>query len=238
MEYKYKKIAENIRAKIKNGQYKAGDLIPDQSQIAKEFNTTRSTVHKALDLLVIEGMIYSKRGAGTFVRKDFNLDTKYKSVSALEKPLGATYTHQDNKITSKVLSYSARLPTDDETKKLIINSDIPVYDIQRVRYMDGKIFAYEHTIMPTTIASINKEVLEHSIYDHLKNLGLNIEGSHRIVKADRANKIDLETGIAKDKIDPVLVIMQLSYLDDGQPFELSESRFPFENSELIADITL
>lgn len=238
MEYKYKKIAENIRAKIKDGQYKAGDLIPDQSQIAKEFNTTRSTVHKALDLLVIEGMIYSKRGAGTFVRKDFNLDTKYKSVSALEKPLGATYTHQDNKITSKVLSYSARLPTDDETKKLIINSDIPVYDIQRVRYMDGKIFAYEHTIMPTTIASINKEVLEHSIYDHLKNLGLNIEGSHRIVKADRANKIDLETGIAKDKIDPVLVIMQLSYLDDGQPFELSESRFPFENSELIADITL
>lgn len=67
---------------------------------------------------------------------------------------------------------------------------------------------------------------------------MNIEGSHRIVKADRADKTDLETGIAKDKVDPVLVIIQLSYLDDGQPFELSESRFPFENSELIADITL
>lgn len=238
MEYKYKKIAENIKSKIKNGQYKAGDIIPDQSQIAKDFNTTRSTVHKALNLLVIEGMIYSKRGAGTFVRKDFNLDTKYKSVSALEKPLGATYTHQANKVTSKILSYSARLPTREETEKLIIESDVPVYDIQRIRYMDGKIFAYEHTIMPTTIASINEDVLEHSIYDHLKNLGLNIEGSHRIVKADRANKTDLETGIAKDKVDPILVILQLSYLDDGQPFELSESRFPFENSELIADITL
>lgn len=238
MEYKYKKIAENIKSKIKNGQYKAGDILPDQSQIAKDFNTTRSTVHKALNLLVVEGMIYSKRGAGTFVRKDFNLDTKYKSVSALEKPLGATYTHQSNKVTSKILSYTARLPTKEETEKLIIESDAPVYDIRRIRYMDGKIFAYEHTIMPTAIAPINEDVLEHSIYDHLKNLGLNIEGSHRIVKADRADKTDLETGIAKDKVDPVLVIIQLSYLDDGQPFELSESRFPFKNSELVADITL
>lgn len=240
MAYKYKAVADEIRQQIKTGKYSPGELMPDQNQIARDFGTTRVTIHKALQLLMIEGMIYSKRGSGTYVRKDYNNNENgdFGKVSPIDKPLGTTYTNQGKKVTSKVLELSARIPTKAESDKLIIQSTEPVYVIRRIRYVNGEIFAYEHTIMPTSITTITRKDLEGSVYAHLQETGLRIEGSHRIVQADAANGVDLETGIAQKLGEPVLVINQLSYLDDGQPFELSESRFPYKTSEVTADIAL
>lgn len=242
MAYKYKEVADGIREDIKSGKYEPGELMPDQNQIAKKFNTTRITVHKALQLLIVEGMVYSKRGSGTYVRKDYLPDDSTSGrgqVSPIDKPLGATMTNQGKKVTSKVLELSARIPTQKEADELIIPATQPVYVIRRVRYVNGEIFAYEHTIMPTSIATLTKKVLEGSIYGHLlKVANLSIEGSHRTVRADAATKEDLETGIAEKIGEPVMVIDQLSYLDDGQPFEISQSRFPYKTSSITADITL
>ena len=241
MAYKYKVVADELREQIKQGKYAPGELMPDQNQIAKSFSTTRITVHKALQLLMVEGMVYSKRGSGTYVRKDYiqsEHTSNYGKVSPIDKPLGATLTNQGKKVTSKVLELSARIPTKEESDKLIIPATEPVYVIRRVRFVNGEIFAYEHTIMPTSITTLTEDDLRGSVYGHLQKEGLSIEGSHRIVSADAADKVDLETGIATKLGEPVLVINQLSYLDDGQPFEISESRFPYKTSELTADITL
>lgn len=240
MAYKYKEIANELRKQIKSGKYAPGAAIPDQNQIAQNFNTTRITVHKALQLLMVEGMVYSKRGSGTYVRKDYTNEhsNNYGNVSPIDKPFGATKTNQGKAVTSKVLELSARIPTREEADKLIIPPTEPVYVIQRVRYVNGKVFAYEHTIMPTSITTLTKDILEKSIYGHLQSKGLQIEGTHRIVRADKASQSDVENGIAHQLGEPVLVINQLSYLDDGQPFEIAESRFPYEDSQLTADITL
>ncbi|APX71851.1 GntR family transcriptional regulator [Companilactobacillus allii] len=241
MAYKYKEVANKLRDQIKAGKYVPGELLPDQNNLAKSFNTTRITVHKAIQLLVVEGMVYSKRGSGTFVRKDYASDeesTNYGSVSPIDKPLGATHTNQGKKVTSKVLELSARMPSASEANKLIIQPTDPVYVIRRVRYVNKEIFAYENTIMPTKITTITKEVLHGSVYAHLQEEGLNIEGSHRVISAEKATQIDLDTGIANELGEPIMVINQLSYLDDGQPFEISETHFPYEKSHITADITL
>ncbi|HIY93378.1 MAG TPA: GntR family transcriptional regulator [Candidatus Companilactobacillus pullicola] len=241
MAYKYKEVADDLRNKINSGKYAPGELMPDQNQIAADYNTTRITVHKALQLLMVEGMVYSKRGSGTFVRKDYSPEknsSKFGKVSPIDKPFGATLTNQGKKVTSKVLELSARIPTTKEADQLIIPPTEPVYVIRRVRFVNGEVFAYEHTIMPTSITTLTKEVLEGSIYGHLQEDGLSIEGSHRIISAGAADDEDVKNGIASKVGEPVLVIKQLSYLDDGQPFEISESRFPYKTSELTADITL
>jgi len=241
MAYKYKKVANEIRKRIQSGKYAPGESIPDQNQIAKDFGTTRITVHKALQLLMIEGMVYSKRGAGTFVRKDYSPDSgksEFGKVSPIDKPLGATKTNAGKSVTSKVLELSARIPTEEEADKLLIKPTEPVYVIRRVRYVNGVVFAYENTIMPTAITTLTEDILKKSIYGHMQKEGLTIEGTHRIVSADKATQIDVETGIAEELGEPVLVINQLSYLEDGQPFEISESRFPYKTSQLTADITL
>jgi len=190
---------------------------------------------------MVEGMVYSKRGSGTYVRKDYAYnehDANYGKISPIDKPLGATYTNQGKKVTSKIIELSARIPTKEEADKLIIQPTEPVYIIKRVRYVNGEIFAYEHTIMPTSVTTLTEEIVAGSIYGYLQGKGLNIAGSHRIVRAMTADKIDVETKIASKIGEPILAINQLSYLDDGQPFEISETHFPYKTSKLTADITL
>lgn len=209
--------------------------MPDQNKLASTFNTTRITIHKAIQLLIIEGMVYSKRGAGTFVRKDFGL-TDHRQETRVDRPIGTTRTNAGKKVTSKVLELQARLPTTREAEQLMIDEMDPVYVMRRVRYVDGKVWAYEHTIMPTSIITLTKHVLMGSVYGYLEQeCGLKIAGSHRIVSAGKATQDDVD-GMDAKLGDPVLIINQVSYTDDGQPFEVSESHFPYMTSTVVADI--
>lgn len=135
-----------------------------------------------------------------------------------------------------MLELQARLPTTHEAEQLMIDEMDPVYVIRRTRFVDGKVWAYEHTIMPTSIVTLTKTVLEGSIYGYLEQArGMSLAGSHRLISAAKATTEDVEA-MGAQLNDPVLVINQVSYTDDGQPFELSESHFPYASSTVVADI--
>lgn len=138
-----------------------------------------------------------------------------------------------------MLGLEARLPAPDEEENLLIDSGTPVYDIRRVRYLDKKVYAYEHTIMPTKIATLTEQVLLGSLYSYLRDVAeIEIAGAHRQVFAIEAGMPDVTAGVAKRIGEPVLVIKQVAYTDSGEPFEYSESHFPFKTSRIVADVTL
>ena len=235
--YKYEEISNSLKKTFTSGKYQPGDLLPDQEQLAREFNTTRMTIRKAIQSLVTEGVVYTKRGAGTFLRKDYKLNNDDLEAS-IDKPLGTTVTYSGRKVTSKVLGLDARLPTEQEQDKLLIGPAEPVYVIRRVRYVDGQVYAFEHTIMPTKIATITKKVLLGSVYKHLLDeKHLQIAGSHRKVYAIKATAEDVEA-LGATLGDPVLAITQVSYTNEGEPFEYSTSHYPYQSSSITADIII
>ncbi len=235
--YKYEEISADLKTMFTSGQYQPGDLLPDQEQLAREFNTTRMTIRKAVQSLVTEGVVYTKRGAGTFLRKDYKRHED-ELESSIDRPFGTTKTYSGRTVTSKVLGLDARLPTEKEQEKLLIGPGEPVYVIRRVRYVDGQVYAYEHTVMPTKIATITEAVLEGSVYKHLaEEKHLHIAGSHRKVYAIKATAEDVEALGAKLG-DPVLAITQVSYTEEGEPFEFSNTHFPYETSSVIADVEI
>ncbi len=63
--FKYEKIAEVLRSKIRDGEI-SGKLLPEL-QLAKEFSVTRGTLRDALRLLQQEGLITRVQGSGTRV---------------------------------------------------------------------------------------------------------------------------------------------------------------------------
>ncbi|KHF27276.1 HTH-type transcriptional regulator GmuR [Anoxybacillus sp. BCO1] len=67
--FKYEQISNEIRKRIKEGVYSLDEPIPDELSLAKEFSCSRMTMKKALDILVMEGLLYRKRGHGTFIVK-------------------------------------------------------------------------------------------------------------------------------------------------------------------------
>jgi DNA-binding GntR family transcriptional regulator len=56
-----------IRAQIESGELGPGDQLPTVAQLASEHHVSRSTVHKALQVLKAEGLIVTRHGWGTFV---------------------------------------------------------------------------------------------------------------------------------------------------------------------------
>ena len=65
---KYERIANDMKEKIESGVYKPNDQLPFEAEMCESYGVSRITVKKAMDLLVNEGLVVKRRGAGTFVK--------------------------------------------------------------------------------------------------------------------------------------------------------------------------
>jgi len=70
-------VFERMLRAIKSGAYKADERLPTEHELAAEFEVSRPVVREALKRLRDQGLIYSRRGAGSFVRS-----------TGLRQPLG------------------------------------------------------------------------------------------------------------------------------------------------------
>lgn len=222
---KYATISKILKQRINEQIYPVGSLIPNQNELAQEFKVSRLTVKKALDALISEGYLYSKRGSGTYVKK--NLPSTRNSLPfnqhpGLSKSLGKS-------VKSQVISFSVAFPNEDICQQLEISTTEPVYDILRLRIVDDSPYVLEHTFMPINlIPGLTNEILEKSIYSYIKNtLKLTIGDAFRKITAEKSTELDQKYLNSKEH-DPVLQISQIVYLEDGRPFEFSTSRHPYD----------
>ena len=63
-------VRDEIRARIQNRTYVAGDKLPRDEDIALELGCARTTVHRAMQDLSQIGLVERKRKGGTQVRTD------------------------------------------------------------------------------------------------------------------------------------------------------------------------
>jgi GntR family transcriptional regulator, transcriptional repressor for pyruvate dehydrogenase complex len=61
-------VFERIQRAIKSGAYGVDERLPTEHTLASEFQVSRPVVRDALQRLRAQGLIYSRRGAGSFVR--------------------------------------------------------------------------------------------------------------------------------------------------------------------------
>jgi GntR family transcriptional regulator of arabinose operon len=64
---KYEQIFAALREDVRNGKYRIGDRVPSEKELADDYNVSRITSKKALELMVAEGLIVRKPGRGSFV---------------------------------------------------------------------------------------------------------------------------------------------------------------------------
>ncbi len=81
--HKYKRIAESLRQRIKNGQLMVGDFLPTSKQLAEQYDTTAVTIDRAIGVLVAEGLVTRTPGVGTTV-----LEPSFRGGTGLVSPAG------------------------------------------------------------------------------------------------------------------------------------------------------
>lgn len=232
---KYQKIAKILRERIQSGDYPPQSLLPNQTDLVKEFGVSRVTIKKAIEILTMEGLVYSQRGFGTKV-----LD--YKGWTPQDYPFleydGLTKQLNGKKIDSQVIDFNVQFPGSLLQDKLQLKEHQPVYQIIRLRKVDDSPYVLEHTFMPVQLVpNLTEKILQSSIYQYLhETLHLSFAGAYRTIRADKSDSFD-QKYLNCEETDPILEVEQLVYLKNGQPIEYSKSRNRYDTrSYSILDV--
>jgi GntR family transcriptional regulator len=63
----YLRIAADLREKIANGELLPGEQVPSLDALAETYRVSRTTAHRAVQVLVDEGLLESRPRWGMFV---------------------------------------------------------------------------------------------------------------------------------------------------------------------------
>lgn len=61
-------VADHLRKRITSSEFKTGDKLPSTATIAKEWGIDSQTAHRAVRLLVDEGLVRTEWRKGSYVR--------------------------------------------------------------------------------------------------------------------------------------------------------------------------
>jgi CheY-like chemotaxis protein len=64
--FRYVRVADSLRKRIVDGEYRPGEQLPRQHDLARELGVAFSTLKQALDILEQEGYVVRKVGQGTY----------------------------------------------------------------------------------------------------------------------------------------------------------------------------
>jgi DNA-binding FadR family transcriptional regulator len=78
----YERIAEQLVEEFREGAYGAGDRLPPERELARILDVSRSSVREAIGALQLEGLVETRRGAGTFVAADVEERLRSRFVSS------------------------------------------------------------------------------------------------------------------------------------------------------------
>ena len=227
---KYEEIANILRDRIANGVYPVDSMLPIQSELSKEFGVSRMTIKKAVEILTIEGLIFSKQGNGTRVLNSSFWD-KENSKFRLNNYNGLSQDlkNDDRTLTSQIIQFAVEFPQAEIAERLQLETTAPVYKIVRLRLLDEKPYVLEHTYMPCDLVpGLDESILLQSIYAYLwDELNLKFAGSYRHIPAEKPDEYD-QNYLACQETDPILQVEQVVYLETGRPIEYSKSRNRFD----------
>jgi GntR family transcriptional regulator len=224
---KYETIADEIRKRIIEHVYPLEHALPDEIHLAQEFEVSRMTMKRALEILVMEGLIYRKRGKGTFILQSSFQKDRINVIS--KETRGLTQVIGDRSLRSEVLNFEVKFPSQEVANHLMIELTEPVYEIRRVRYVDDEPYVIELTYMVANlITGITREILEKSVYAYIQEeLGYTITSSHKVIRADKPDEYD-QAYLKNDITEPIIEVEQVVYLSNGKPFEYSFARHRYD----------
>jgi GntR family transcriptional regulator len=212
---RYYRIANLLRNKIGNGNYKKGELIPTEKQLSEDFGVSRVTIRQSLSILEQQGMIIKKQGVGTFVSEHAKL-----------QPIVFTGYIEDimfQQISTKVVDIKIKkiLPSENVCKMLHLPHHKSVIKVERIRHVDDQVISYVENFFPENVGRLIKEedVKTHSFVELLGVYGFVQEKAMQTISAipsspNTAEKLEIPVN------SPVLFSEIVIYSTNGVPVNL------------------
>jgi DNA-binding LacI/PurR family transcriptional regulator len=98
----YVQIEQALRRDMASGALHAGQALPTEAALCRQFRVSRSTIRQALGRLERDGLVTRIRGKGTFVRNPADVD-EMAAATLREKTIGLIACRKDDTLQMEVL---------------------------------------------------------------------------------------------------------------------------------------
>jgi GntR family transcriptional regulator len=141
----YQQIKALITQSLQSGEWKPGELIPSEIELAGRFKVSQGTVRKAIDELAAENLVVRRQGKGTFVATHHEARAQFRFLR-LMPDAGEPHSADNHILDVKRLRAPAEV-----ARLLDIKPGDSVIFIKRVQSFDGAQTIVEELWLPGLI---------------------------------------------------------------------------------------
>ncbi|MEN0056473.1 MAG: FadR/GntR family transcriptional regulator [Mucilaginibacter sp.] len=109
-------VAEQLRTAIANGSYKAGEQLPTEPELMKQFGVGRSSVREAIRILANSGLLRVQQGVGTFIEAPAGITEPFHQ--RLKRAEAPDLDEVRRLLEMKIAEKAAANRTNDDLKKI------------------------------------------------------------------------------------------------------------------------
>jgi GntR family trehalose operon transcriptional repressor len=222
MTNKYQIIFNTIVEQIKSGEIPPNSLLPSENELKEQFDTSRETIRKALNLLAQNGYIQKVRGKGSIVIDINKFDFPVSGLVSFKE----LADKMEKKPRTIVNELSLIIKPDGYLKQqLQLSGKDQVWKVVRTREIGGnKIILDKDYLAAKFVPSITEEICADSIYAYLENeLNLKISFAKKEIVVEEPTAED-RSFLDLEGFHNIVVIKNFVYLEDASLFQYTESR--------------
>lgn len=227
----YYQLKESILTAVKNKEFKVGERLPSERELAEYHNISRMTVKKAVDILVDNDYLIRKQGSGTFVadyQQSYSISPLLSFTKEMEKK-GLNYT-------TKILAFN-KIKNYKIASKMDLSPDSKLIKLERLRLIENKPFLLEKTFLAAdNFKNLKKEELKNnSLFKIIKNKydiklsNAEAEVEAVIFNAETAAKMQIKEGLlglyfeqfSKNEKEEIIEYTSAYYRNDNYKFKFT-----------------
>lgn len=224
----YQQIKSLIVRSLQAGEWRPGEAIPSEIELAARFKVSQGTVRKAVDELAAENLLLRRQGKGTFVATHAEERVQYRFLRLTPDQPELAGPVQREFLDCRRL----RAPA-DVARLLQIKPGDMVVEVRRVMHFAGKPVVLDDIWLP---GHLFKGLTAERLSDYkgpMYGLFETEFGVHMIRAEEKIRAVsagETEAGLLKIPVGaPLLSVERLSHTYDDQPVELRRGLYITES---------
>lgn len=220
---------------LQSGEWKPGEIIPSEMELAVRFKVSQGTVRKAIDELSAENLLVRKQGKGTFVATHHEPQVQFRFLRLKPDAGEATYPHT-RIVELKRLKASAEI-----AQALGVKLGDPLIYFFRLQSFDGVPTMLDEIWLPgATFKGLSAKRLEehtgsmYSLFETEFNTRMirAVEKVRAVAADEQASEL-----LSVPKDSPVLSVERVAYTYADQPVEFRRGLYVTDHFHYYNELT-
>ncbi len=213
----YRQIKNLILQGLASGEWRPGEAIPSEAELAVRFNVSQGTVRKAIDEMAAENLVVRKQGKGTYVASHNDPRAFFRFLRVVPNEGGVA-------VPQSVPLECWRAKAGQEAARIL---DIPlgasINIVRRLLRFDGKPVVLDEIYLPGEVfQGLSLEVLQNnqdSLYTLFETrFGVRMIRAEERIRAVAADRASAEL-LRVEEGGPLLSVERVTYTYGDRPVE-------------------